>query len=135
VQAELTIEIARTPEEVYAFLTDVANLPEWQSGVRSAELQDRRIVETRSFLGRELQTTLEVVEQEEPRLFTLKALDSPVPFTVRHELEAVDGGATRLRVVADGDVPGFASGLIAQRAKRQFRKDFARLKELLEERK
>jgi carbon monoxide dehydrogenase subunit G len=135
VQAELTIEIARTPEEVYAFLTDVANLPEWQSGVRGAELQEGRIVETRSFLGRELQTTLEVVEQEKPRLFTLKALDSPVPFTVRHELEAVDGGATRLRVVADGDVPGFASGLIAQRAKRQFRKDFARLKELLEERK
>jgi carbon monoxide dehydrogenase subunit G len=131
-QAELTIEVARTPEEVYAFLTDVSNLPAWQSGVRSAELRDGQIVESRSFLGRELHTTLEIVQQEEPRLFTLKALDSPVPFTVRHELEPAEDGGTRLRVVADGDVPGFASGLVAQRAKRQFRKDFTRLKEILE---
>jgi carbon monoxide dehydrogenase subunit G len=132
VQAELTIEIARAPEEVFAYLTDASNLPAWQSGVRSAEVEDGRIVESRSFLGRELQTTLEVVEQEKPRLFTLKALDSPVPFTVRHELEPADDGGTLLRVVADGDVPGFASGLVAQRAKRQFRKDFTRLKEILE---
>ena len=35
-------------------------------------------------------------------------------------------------VVADVDVPGFASGLVAQQAKRQFSKDFARLKQILE---
>ncbi|HZS30370.1 MAG TPA: SRPBCC family protein [Gaiellaceae bacterium] len=130
-QAELTIEIARTPEEVFAYLTDVANLPAWQSGVKSAELRDGRIEETRSFLGRELHTTLEIVESEPPRLFVLKALDSPVPFTVRHELEPA-GEGTRLTVVAEGDVPGFASGLVAQRAKRQFSKDFAALKREIE---
>jgi carbon monoxide dehydrogenase subunit G len=131
VQAELTIEIARTPEEVFGYLTDVSNLPAWQSGVKSAVLRDGRIEETRSFLGRELHTTLEIVASEPPRLFVLKALDSPVPFTVRHELEAT-GGGTRLTVVAEGEVPGFASGLVAQRAKRQFSKDFARLKEQIE---
>ncbi|HLX31270.1 MAG TPA: SRPBCC family protein [Gaiellaceae bacterium] len=129
--AELTIEIARTPEDVFAYLTDVANLPEWQSGVKGAELRDGRIVETRSFLGREMRTTLEIVERDEPKVFTLEALDSPVPFAVRHELEPAEGG-TRLRVVADGEVPGFASGLVAQRARKQFSKDFARLKEILE---
>jgi carbon monoxide dehydrogenase subunit G len=82
-------------------------------------------------LGRELNTTLEVVEQEAPRVFTLRALDSPVPFTVRHELEATDGG-TRLTVTAEGDVPGFAAGLLARGAERQFRKDFERLKRILE---
>jgi carbon monoxide dehydrogenase subunit G len=131
-RAELTIEIARTPRDVFAYLTDVSNLPAWQSGVKGAELQDGRVVETRSFLGRELQTTLEIVEQEAPRLFTLRALNSPVPFTVRHELVAADGDGTRLTVVAEGEVPGFASGLVAQRAKRQFSKDFARLKKILE---
>jgi carbon monoxide dehydrogenase subunit G len=64
-------------------------------------------------------------------VFTLRALDSPVPFTVRHELEPVDTG-TRLKVTADGDVPGFAAGLLARRAEKQFRKDFERLKEILE---
>jgi carbon monoxide dehydrogenase subunit G len=131
VQAELTIEIARTPEEVFAYLTDVSNLTEWQSGVKDATLSEGRIEETRSFLGRELHTTLEILEREEPRLFTLHALNGPVPFTVRHKL-APSAAGTRLTVTADGDVPGFASGLVAQRAKSQFRKDFSRLKEILE---
>lgn len=130
-RAELTIEIARTPEDVFAYLTDVSNLPVWQIGVKSATLRDGRIEESRTLLGRELHTSLEVVEQEEPRLFTLRALDGPVPFTVRHELEAADGG-TRLSVTAEGDVPGFAVGLLARGAERQFRKDFERLKQILE---
>jgi carbon monoxide dehydrogenase subunit G len=131
VRAELTIEIARTPEDVFAYLTDVSNLPSWQAGVKSATLHGDRIEESRSLLGRELHTELEIVEREEPRLFTLRALDSPVPFTVRHELEA-SGAGTRLTVTAEGDVPGFASGLLTRRAERQFRKDFARLKQILE---
>jgi carbon monoxide dehydrogenase subunit G len=131
VRAELTIEIARTPEDVFAYLTDVSNLPAWQTGVRSATLRDGRVEETRSLLGRELRTSLEVVERDEPRLFTLRALDSPVPFTVRHELAPTNGG-TRLTVTAEGDVPGFAAGLLARRAERQFRKDFERLKQILE---
>ena len=129
--AELTIEIARTPEDVFSYLTNVSNLPAWQTGVRSAKLRDGRIEESRSLLGRELNTTLEVVEQEKPRLFTLRALDGPVRFTVRHELEAADNG-TRLTVTAEGDVPGFAAGLLARGAERQFRKDFERLKQILE---
>ena len=130
-RAELTIKIARAPEDVFAYLTDVSNLPSWQTGIKSAELRDGRIEESRSLLGRELNTTLEVVEQEEPRLFTLRALDGPVRFTVRHELEAADEG-TRLTVTAEGDVPGFAAGLLARGAERQFRKDFERLKQILE---
>lgn len=130
-RAELTIEIARPREDVWAYLTDVANAPAWQSGVKSATLRDGRIEETRKLFGRELHTALEIVEQEEPRLFTLRALNSPVPFSVRHELEPA-GDGTKLTVVAEGDVPGFAAGLLARRAEKQFRTDFARLKQILE---
>jgi carbon monoxide dehydrogenase subunit G len=132
VRAELTIEIKRPPDEVFAFMTDVSHVPEWQAGVKSAERHDGRIEEARSIFGRELHTTLEIVEEESPRVFTLRALDSPVPFTVRHELEPGDGGGTRLTVTADSDVPGFAAGLLARRAEKQFRKDFERLKQILE---
>jgi carbon monoxide dehydrogenase subunit G len=131
-RAELTIEIERTPGEVFAYLTDVSNLPTWQSGVKSATERDGRIEESRSLLGREVHTTLEIVEREPPRLFTLRALDSPFPFSVRHELEPA-GNGTRLTVTAEGDVPGFAAGLMAKRAEKQFRKDFERLKRLLED--
>jgi carbon monoxide dehydrogenase subunit G len=140
-RAELTIEIARSPEDVFAYLTDVSHLTEWQSGVHAAEVEGggepvagARIRESRHMLGRELQTTLEVADYEPPRLFALRALDSPVPFTVTHELEPA-GEGTRLTVVGEGDaglLPGFAAGIMARRAERQFRKDFERLKRLLE---
>jgi carbon monoxide dehydrogenase subunit G len=131
VRAELTIKIARTPEDVFAYLTDVSNLPAWQASVRSAMEHDGRIEESRSVFGRELHTTLEIVDREEPRLFTLRALDSPFLFTVRHDLEPDDGG-TRLTVTAEGDVPGLAAGFFERRAEKQFHKDFERLKQILE---
>jgi hypothetical protein len=43
----------------------------------------------------------------------------------------LDAGS-RLTVTADGDVPGFAAGLLTKGAEKQFRKDFARLKQILE---
>ena len=116
---------------MFSYLTDVSNLPAWPTGVKSAALRDGRIEESRSLLGRDINTTLEVVEQEEPSLFTLRVLDGPVRFTVRHELEPSEDG-TRLTVTADGDVPGFAAGLLARGAERQFRKDFERLRQILE---
>ena len=131
-RAELTIEIARTAEEVFAYLTDVSNLPAWQTGVKSATERDGRIEESRSLFGKDVHTTFEIAEREEPSLFTLRALDGPLRLTVRHELTATDGG-TRLTVTAEGDVPGgFAAGLLAKGAEKQFRKDFARLKDILE---
>ncbi len=140
-RAELTIEIARTPEDVFAYLADVSNLPAWQSGVRSAEIVDgaqaktgARMVESRSLLGKELRTTLEISEFEPPRVFALHALDGPAPFDVRHELEAA-GAGTSLRVAVEGDpafLPGFAGGLVARRLEKQVRKDFEQLKLLLE---
>ena len=134
-RAELTVEIARTPEEVFDYLVDVSNLPAWQSGVHAARREGDRIHESRHLLGRELSTTLAIDEEERPRVFAIRALDSPVPFSVRHELEPDASGGTRLTVVGEGDagmLPGFAAGIMARRAEKQFRKDFERLKRLLE---
>ena len=137
----MTIEVARTPEDVFAYLTNVSNLPSWQSGVHSAQIEDAglpragaRIRESRHMLGRELNTMLEITDYDPPRLFVLKALNSPMPFTVRHELAASEAGTT-MTVTGEGDaalLPGFASGIMARRAEKQFRKGFERLKKRLE---
>jgi len=131
----VTIEIERTPEEVFDYLVDVSNLPRWQSGVRAARREGSQIHESRHMLGRELHTTLQIEDEERPRVFALRALDSPVPFRVRHELEP-SGAGTRLRVFGEGDagfLPGFAAGIMERRAEKQFRRDFERLKQLLEQ--
>jgi carbon monoxide dehydrogenase subunit G len=134
VRAEVVVDIHRSPEDVFAYLTDVSNLPSWQSGVHSAERVGDRIHESRTMLGRRMDNELEIVDEEPPRLFTLRSLNSPIPFSVRHELEP-SGGGTRLTVIGEGDtglMPGFAGKLMARRAEGQFRKDFERLKQLLE---
>jgi carbon monoxide dehydrogenase subunit G len=131
VHAELSIDVARTPEDVFAYLTDVSNLPAWQAGVKSARMHDGRIEESRILLGQELQTTVEIVERDVPRLFTLRVLGGPIRVTIRHELQPANGG-TRLTVTADGHVPGFAAGLLARAAEKQLRKDFEKLKQILE---
>jgi len=68
-------------------------------------------------------------------VFAVSLNKTPVPFTVRHELEPDGAGGTRLHVVGEGDagmLPGFAAGIMARRAEKQFRKDVERLKRLLE---
>lgn len=140
-RSALTIEIERSPADVFAYLADVTHLTDWQSGVHSAAIEGgggpsagARVRESRTLLGKELETTLEIVEFDPPRLFTLRALDGPALFTVRHELEP-SGDDTELTVVVEGEVkhlPGFAAGLMARGAERQFRKDVERLKRVLE---
>ena len=76
VHAEVVVDIDRSPEDVYAYLTDVTNLPNWQSGVHSARREGSQIHESRHMLGRELSTTLEIEESERPRLFTIRAVDT-----------------------------------------------------------
>jgi carbon monoxide dehydrogenase subunit G len=139
VHAELTIEIERSPEDVFAYLTDVSNLTTWQDGVHRAEILDggdvragARIAESRHLLGRELHTTLEIADFDPPHVFALRALDGPVRFSVRHELEPA-GESTRLKVIGEADVHiPFAGGIMERRARKQFQKDFERLKHILE---
>jgi carbon monoxide dehydrogenase subunit G len=59
-----------------------------------------RITEKRRFLGREVDTELEVVAYEPPRRLTLRSLGGPVKFTVDHELVA-QGGGTQLKFLAE----------------------------------
>ena len=82
VRAELTVEIARTPEEVFAYLTDVSNLPHWQSGVHAATLEGlpaagALIHESRHMLGRELHTSLEIEEYRTALKLAQKKAETP----------------------------------------------------------
>jgi uncharacterized protein YndB with AHSA1/START domain len=141
VRFEFTVEVKRPPSEVFAYLTDVANLPEWQSGAIEASADGpvaigTHISEVRKFLGRRMESTLEVTEYEPDAKFSLKTLSGPVPFEARHTLRAENGG-TSLTFVGEGEPGGFfklAEPLVARQAERQFKGDFETLKDLLEAR-
>ena len=136
---ELTIEIDRPPEDVFAYLTDVSNLPEWQSSARSAEADGKvrkgaRIHERRTFMGRDVKTEVEVTGYEFPDLFDLRLRGGPVSYEIHHELKRA-GAATRLRVRAElkiGAMMRIAAQGPLKMAEREFRSDFERLKQILE---
>jgi uncharacterized protein YndB with AHSA1/START domain len=139
-QVELTIEISRPPEDVFAYLTDVEHLSRWQKSVLEARAdgpfaQGTRIVERRSLFGREAETELEVTSLEPARRLTLKTIRGPVELEVDHQLEA-NGTGTTLHVTAAGKAKGalrFAGPAVAAGARQELKRDFERLKALLEE--
>ena len=139
IQFEFSLDIDRPPAEVFAYITDAERLPEWQSSAVEAHWQGEkargtRIKEVRKFLGRRMDSELEVTEYEPDRRFALKVLSGPVPFTVSQVLEARDGG-TRLTFVGEGEPGGFfklAEPIVGRVAERQFRSDFETMKDLLE---
>jgi carbon monoxide dehydrogenase subunit G len=116
-------------------------LPEWQESAVSAEAEGdlavgTRIRERRKFIGKEIQTRLEVMAYEPPRRLDVKSRGGPVSFEIHHALEPANGG-TRLSVNVDVKV-GAMMRIAAQgplkAAEREFRRDFDRLKEILESR-
>ena len=141
VRVEHVVEIARPPADVFAFLTDPSNLPLWQESCVAARSEDgepispgTQIAEQRRFLGREARTLMKVVELEPNLVYELESVEAPFPLTVRHELEESSVG-TRVRVVAEAE-PGrllrLASRMIDRTVREATRKDFAKLKALLE---
>jgi carbon monoxide dehydrogenase subunit G len=135
-----TIEIARPPEDVFAFVVDLDNLSRWQPTVRdvrwSGELHEgAEFEEIREMLGRRARSRLEVTSLEAPREFSIRVVEGPVPLTVRHLLEPVAEG-TRLTLEAKGEAGGLmrlAAPIAERAAARQAGQDLERLKRLIEE--
>jgi carbon monoxide dehydrogenase subunit G len=136
---EVTVDVARPQADVFAYLTDVSKLPEWQSTASDAEVagavrQGARIRERRQFLGRDVRTELEVTAYEPPQRFDVRSRGGPISFSIRHTLEPATEG-TRLRAEVDvklGTMMRLAAQGPLKMAEREFRGDFVRLKELLE---
>ena len=141
IKVEHSLVIDRPPAEVFAYTTDPANLPEWQSTALEARSegpvqQGAHVTEVRKFLGRKMESEVEVTEYDPDKRFALKVLSGPVPFSFEQTLEPTDGG-TNVRVVLEGEPGGFfklAEPLVERAVKRQMKADYEQLKDILEAR-
>ena len=141
VNFEVALEINRPIGEVFAYVADPTNLPGWNSlfeEVRSSETPVRRgtTISTRArFLGRKIESTLEVVEHVPNKTFAQRT-DKPFPFTITKVFEAA-GKGTRVKGVFEGEPGGFfkvGEPILARIAKKQFQVQLDTMKELLEAR-
>ena len=109
IRIELTVEIACPPENVFAALTDLEHLPDWQSSAVSSKAEGplalgAQIREQRRLMGREIDNELEVTVYDPPRRFALEGRSGPVPLSIDHEL-VEDNGQTVVHVRAQAE-PG-----------------------------
>jgi uncharacterized membrane protein len=135
---DLEVRIDRPVTDVFAYLTDVRNVPEWQESAVSAEWieEGKRFRERRMFLGRSAELELEVTELDPGRRFDVRTVKAPVQLEIHHTFDAVDGG-TRLQLTAEAKLSGamrFAGRMAKTQAERQFGSDLQRLKAVLERR-
>ena len=140
---EQEVVIDRSPAEVFAYLGDLANLPEWQGSVEAIHADEdgplrvgAGFTEVRRVAGKRLESRLEVETLDPGAELTLRVVSGPVPGAVRHLLEPA-GESTRLRVVgelAGGGLRGLAGPLLERAARREAEADLRRLKRVLESR-
>lgn len=136
---EITIE--RPLQEVFDYVSDPANDPEWRTDVEVSEWSSEGppVVGSISrsvskFLGRKMETSAEITSWDPPNHFAFKSVGGPFPFEFSVSLEA-QGGNTRASFHGQADVGGFfklAEGLVAKQTQKQFDKEFEALKVLLE---
>ena len=138
--ARLSVTIARPLEEVFAVLTDPEKTPKWSAPAVEEHwitpgppaIGSRRIAVTQ-LLGRRSQNIAEVTAYEPNRMWEMKSVSGP-RFLARAEFAPIDGG-TRVDWTWSFDLQGpmrvFAP-LVMSIVGRQFTKDFARLKRIME---
>jgi carbon monoxide dehydrogenase subunit G len=135
-----TIEIARPPEHVFAFVSDPQLFPSWQPSLVSIRPHvpgplrpGTAATEVRRFLGRELETTWTCVEHEPHDRSAIESSDGAVPFRGTFELEPVPCG-TRFTWTIEllGAAARLAGPLAGRVTRSELRANCDRLKELLE---
>jgi uncharacterized protein YndB with AHSA1/START domain len=143
----VSVEIARPPEEVFAYVTDPSHLSEWQDsvirvdrkGAGPASEGDRVGLTRRVGRWREIDMTAEVTEVHPPTSWVVRGVDGPVRGVVRGTIDSLqDGQASRVTLLLDFEGHGFGKLLVPLVVRRQaaseMPKNAQKLKQLLESR-
>ena len=139
-----SIEISRSPEDVFSYAADPLRFPEWRDGVASAHRDEpaplavgSKTTVVRRVGPRRLPTTEEVVELNRPRSWAVRGTSGPVVGIAKGTMESLDGGQrSRLTIAFDFEAQGIAKLLVPLLVRRQVKRVLPRneqkLKEILE---
>jgi uncharacterized protein YndB with AHSA1/START domain len=137
----VSVQIARPPDEVFAFVADARNRPLWDESVDSEELTSPEPIGVGSTvrtglrsMGRDYVLTWEIVEHEPPSRQTIESTSGPFATTLAYQVRPHDGGT-----FVESSVTGRPTGmlrllqpLIARNTQKSLDRGFPRLKQLLE---
>ena len=137
----VAVVIARPRDEVFRFIEDARNRPQWDDSVDSEELTSPEPIgvgttirtKLRS-MGREYQYDWRITEHEPPSRVTIESTAGPFPTTLVFDVHEHDGGS-----LVEFSVTGRPGGalrllqpLIARNTQQNLNRTFPRLKAVLE---
>jgi uncharacterized membrane protein len=137
-----SIEISRRPEDVFAYLDDLARHGEWQENIVNAKVDTdgptkvgTQVTERRRMGKREQTIKYEITEHSPPRTFAFHGTEGPVRVVGKGTVEPVGDSASRVTIELDFEGHGIGKLLVPiarKQASKQVPKDQLRLKEKLE---
>jgi carbon monoxide dehydrogenase subunit G len=138
IEAEGTVTISRPVEDVFDYVADPRNEPQWLPGAASVEKTgDGELGLGSAFVGeygRAGRVELQIVEFQRPSRVTFRARSRIVHFDDAVQLASVDGGtrlSARMTAVPQGFMRLFAP-LMARTMRRQFASNWDHLRRALE---
>ncbi|NIO67847.1 MAG: hypothetical protein GTN71_01985, partial [Anaerolineae bacterium] len=136
-----SVVIDRPIDEVFEFVSNPDNDSQWQSGVLESSQTSEGPMgvgatsrEVRQFLGRRIESTVEITEYEPNKKIGFKSTSGPIPFKATYIFEPVEGG-TELSAVGEAEPGGFfkmAEPIAMRMFEREMKGNFANLKDILE---
>ena len=143
-RVEESVEIDRPLQEVFNYVSDVGNYPEWMAHALEVRKdtpgppqQSDSFVFAIKSVGRRFETPYERTSYEADRRYTDRAAGGPIPNQQWHsDFQEVPGGTrfTRAVDVQSGGLLKLLQPLQKHAAERQLRKDLQTLKAVLEAR-
>src|SRR5438270_9494056 len=104
-----SIEIARSPEDVFAYIDDMSRHGEWQDAIVSTKVETEgptrvgtRVTDTRKVPGGPRDITYEITEHDPPRRTSFRGLNGPVRPEGTVTVEPVgDGSSSKVTIEFD----------------------------------
>ena len=112
---ETAVHINRPVEDVFDYVAEPLNFPQWNSAVQAVrstspgelEVGSSYVME-RELPGGRAENRLEIVARDRPREFAMRTTTGPTPLLYRYRFDAADGG-TDMTLDAEVELTGIAS--------------------------
>jgi uncharacterized membrane protein len=141
INVEKTIFINRPQKEVFDFASNPTYLPKWQSQILSSEWtspEPHGVGSTQRsvarFMGRDIESSSEIMELEPPNYFVFKLVGGPLPLEGSMRFVS-SGSGTQMTMGGKMEPGGFfklAEGLVRKQLEKQFEQNLEVLKKMLE---
>jgi uncharacterized protein YndB with AHSA1/START domain len=136
-----SVDIARNPEDVFAYITDVPRHPEWQEGLVSVTVETEgpvrvgtRVVHRRRLGPQTVSTTSEITAYDPPHALSFRGIDGPIRAEGSQRVEpAGDGSRVSFQMELKGQGLGkLMLPMARKQAARQVAVSHEKLKRILE---